>query len=297
MKTAFLGLGVMGGYMSANLATAGYSVNVWNRTPNRPGVKIALEVGANLVSSIQEAVTDVDIICTCVGDIPDVEAVILGENGVIHFAKSGAIVIDFSTIGSAAARLISEQLKPANLHFLDAPVSGGDIGAKNGTLTIMVGGDENIFKMAQPILQTLGKNIQYCGTVGSGQAVKLCNQILASLNMVGICEAILLAEKQGINPNLMVEICSTGAAGSWALSNLGLKVAHGDFEPGFMIKHILKDLRIVQETLDSDPSLPGTELANHLFKRVQNLDPEFGENQGTQAMIRAYKEGENPNRS
>jgi 3-hydroxyisobutyrate dehydrogenase len=293
MKTAFLGLGVMGGYMSANLAKAGYFVNVWNRTPNRPGVKIALDAGAHLVSSIQEAVTDVDIICTCVGDIPDVEAVILGENGVIHFAKPGAIVIDFSTIGSAAARLISKHLEPANIHFLDAPVSGGDIGAKNGTLTIMVGGDQNTFEISKPILQTMGKNIRYCGNVGSGQAVKLCNQILASLNMVGICEAILLAEKQGIDPNLMVEICSTGAAGSWALSNLGLKVAHGDFEPGFMIKHILKDLRIVQETLDSDLSLPGTELANHLFKIVQNLDPELGENQGTQAMIRAYKEGEN----
>jgi 3-hydroxyisobutyrate dehydrogenase len=293
MKTAFLGLGVMGGYMSANLATAGYSVNAWNRTPNRPGVKIALEAGANLVASIQEAVTDVDIICTCVGDIPDVEAVILGENGVIHFAKTGAIVIDFSTIGSAAARLISEQLEPAKIQFLDAPVSGGDIGAKNGTLTIMVGGDENTFEISKPILQTMGKNIRYCGSVGSGQAVKLCNQILASLNMIGICEAILLAEQQGIDPNLMVEICSTGAAGSWALSNLGLKVAHGDFEPGFMIKHILKDLRIVQETLHSDLSLPGTELANHLFKIVQNLDPELGKNQGTQAMIRAYKEGEN----
>ena len=293
MKTAFLGLGVMGGYMSANLATAGYSVNAWNRTPNRPGVKIALEAGANLVSSIQEAVTDVDIICTCVGDIPDVEAVILGKNGVIHFAKPGAIVIDFSTIGSAAARLISEQLEPAKIQFLDAPVSGGDIGAKNGTLTIMVGGDENTFEISKPILQTMGKNIRYCGSVGSGQAVKLCNQILASLNMIGICEAILLAEQQGIDPNLMVEICSTGAAGSWALSNLGLKVAHGDFEPGFMIKHILKDLRIVQETLHSDLSLPGTELANHLFKIVQNLDPELGKNQGTQAMIRAYKEGEN----
>ncbi|HBK21251.1 MAG TPA: oxidoreductase [Planktothrix sp. UBA10369] len=292
MKTAFLGLGVMGGYMSANLARSGYSVNVWNRTSDRPGVKIAWEAGANLVHSIQEAVTDVDIICTCVGDIPDVEAVILGENGIIHFAKPGAVIIDFSTIGSEAARNISQQLEPAQIQFLDAPVSGGDIGAKNGTLTIMVGGDENTFKTCKPILETMGKNIRYCGKVGSGQAVKLCNQILCSLNLVGICEAMLLAEKQGIDPNLVVEICSTGAAGSWALSNLGLKVAHGDFEPGFMIKHILKDLRIVQETLNCDPSLPGIELADHLFKIVQKLDQGLGENQGTQAMIRAYKEGE-----
>ena len=292
MKTAFLGLGVMGGPMSVNLAASGYSVKAWNRTSDRLGVKIASEAGANIVSSIQEAVTDVDIIFTCVGDIPDVEAVILGEKGIINFAKPGAIVIDFSTIGSEAARRIAQQLEPHQIKFLDAPVSGGDIGAKNGTLTIMVGGDQNTFETAKPLLETMGKTIRYCGKVGSGQAVKLCNQVLASLNMVGICEALLLAEKQGIDPNLVVEICSTGAAGSWALSNLGLKVANSDFEPGFMIKHILKDLRIVQETLNCDPALPGTELADYLFKIVQKLDQGFGENQGTQAMIRAYKEAD-----
>ncbi|MCB8758270.1 NAD(P)-dependent oxidoreductase [Planktothrix agardhii 1029] len=292
MKTAFLGLGVMGGPMSVNLAASGYSVKAWNRTSDRLGVKIASEAGANIVSSIQEAVTDVDIIFTCVGDIPDVEAVILGEKGIINFAKPGAIVIDFSTIGSEAARRISQQLEPAKIQFLDAPVSGGDIGAKNGTLTIMVGGDQNTFETVKPLLETMGKTIRYCGKIGSGQGVKLCNQVLASLNMVGICEALLLAQKQGIDPNLVVEICSTGAAGSWALSNLGLKVAEGDFEPGFMIKHILKDLRIVQETLNCDPALPGTELADYLFKIVQKLDQGFGENQGTQAMIRAYKEAD-----
>jgi 3-hydroxyisobutyrate dehydrogenase len=292
MKTAFLGLGVMGGPMSVNLAASGYSVKAWNRTSDRLGVKIASEAGANIVSSIQEAVTDVDIIFTCVGDIPDVEAVILGEKGIINFAKPGAIVIDFSTIGSEAARRISQQLEPAKIQFLDAPVSGGDIGAKNGTLTIMVGGDQNTFETVKPLLETMGKTIRYCGKVGSGQGVKLCNQVLASLNMVGICEALLLAQKQGIDPNLVVEICSTGAAGSWALSNLGLKVAEGDFEPGFMIKHILKDFRIVQETLNCDPALPGTELADYLFKIVQKLDQGFGENQGTQAMIRAYKEAD-----
>ena len=292
MKTAFLGLGVMGGFMGANLAVSGYFVQAWNRTSDRPGVKIASEAGANIVSSIQEAVTDVDLIFTCVGDIPDVEAVILGEKGIINFAKPGAIVIDFSTIGSEAARRISQQLEPAKIQFLDAPVSGGDIGAKNGTLTIMVGGDQNTFETVKPLLETMGKTIRYCGKVGSGQGVKLCNQVLASLNMVGICEALLLAQKQGIDPNLVVEICSTGAAGSWALSNLGLKVAEGDFEPGFMIKHILKDLRIVQETLNCDPALPGTELADYLFKIVQKLDQGFGENQGTQAMIRAYKEAD-----
>lgn len=288
MKVAFLGLGVMGGFMSANLAKAGFTVNGWNRTPERSGVKIASEAGVNLVNTIQEAVTNTDIICTCVGDIPDVEAVILGENGVIHSAQPGAIVIDFSTIGSEAARNLSQQLEQAQIKFLDAPVSGGDIGAKNGTLTIMVGGELETFEICQSVFAAMGKTIRYCGSVGSGQAVKLCNQILCSLNLVGVCEAMLLAQKQGIDPNLVVEICSTGAAGSWALSNLGLKVANGDFEPGFMIKHILKDLRIVQEILASDPTLPGVELADKLFKIVQELDAGNGGNQGTQAMIRAY---------
>ncbi len=290
MKIAFLGLGVMGGFMSANLAKAGFTVNGWNRTPERPGVKIALEADVNIVKTIQEAVTDADIICTCVGDIPDVEAVLLGENGVIHYAKAGSIVIDFSTIGSEAARTISQQLEQAQLKFLDAPISGGDIGAKNGTLTIMVGGELETFETCKPVFEAMGKTIRYCGLVGSGQAVKLCNQILCSLNLIGVCEAMLLAQKQGIDPQLVVDICSTGAAGSWSLSNLGLKVAHGDFEPGFMIKHIIKDLRIVQETLASDPTLPGVELADKLFKIVQELDSGTGGNQGTQAMIRAYQQ-------
>lgn len=289
MKTAFLGLGVMGGYMAANLAKGGYAVNAWNRTPNRPGIQIAVDGGANLVSSIQEAVESVDVICTCVGDVPDVEEVILGTEGVASFAKPGAIVIDFSTIGPQAARKIATELEPRQLLFLDAPISGGDIGAKNGTLTIMVGGDVAAFDTCKPLLEVMGRTIRHCGPVGSGQAVKLCNQVLCSLHMVGLCEAMVLAKKQDIDPSLVIEVCSTGAAGSWALANLGEKVADSDFAPGFMIKHIVKDLRLVQEALSSDQSFPGVELADRLFKIVQDLDSDAA-TQGTQAMIRAYTE-------
>ena len=287
-STAFLGLGVMGGYMAANLAKNGHHVKAWNRTPDRPGLKIAADGGAEIVCSIQTAVDGAEVIFTCVGDVPDVEAVILGGSGVAELAQPGTIVVDFSTIGPVAARHIATQLQSRQLPFLDAPISGGDIGAKNGTLTIMVGGDRTTFETAQPLLETMGKTIRYCGESGSGQAVKLCNQVLAALNMVGICEAMLLAKQQGIDPRLIVEVCSTGAAGSWALSNLGEKVATADFDPGFMIKHMVKDLRLVQDSLGENFNFPGVELADQLFKTVQQL--EQGAIQGTQAMIRAYQQ-------
>jgi 3-hydroxyisobutyrate dehydrogenase len=292
-QIAFLGLGVMGGYMAANLARSGYSVKAWNRTPNRPGVEVAASAGARMVSSIREAVEAADIVFSCVGDVPDVEEVILGSGGVAEFAKPGALVIDTSTIGPDAARKIAAELKKHNLRFLDAPISGGDIGAKNGTLTIMVGGEPSDFEESKPLLEVLGKSIRLCGPVGSGQAVKLCNQVLGAVHMVALCEAMQLAEQQEIDPNLIVEVCSTGAAGSWALSNLGPKIVESDFRPGFMIKHIIKDLRLVQESLKSSgQALPGVEMADRLFKLVKELDGGTGGEQGTQAMIRAYRSHE-----
>ena len=293
-KIAFLGLGVMGGYMAANLARGGYSVNAWNRTPDRPGVDMASHSGATVVSSIREAVAAADVIFSCVGDVSDVEEVILGTGGVAEFAKPGALVIDTSTIGPDAARKIGAELNKRNLRFLDAPISGGDIGAKNGTLTIMIGGSLSDFEESKPLLEVLGKTIRLCGPVGSGQAVKLCNQVLCALHMVGLCEAMQLAQQQGIDPNLVIEVCSTGAAGSWALSNLGPKIVESDMRPGFMIKHMLKDLRLVQESLESSAqTLPGVEMADHLFKLVKELDRGTGGEQGTQAMIRAYRETQN----
>lgn len=280
----------MGAPMTTNLVRKGYSVKAWNRTPNRPGVEIAQNAGAIIVSSIREAVETAEIVFTCVGDVPDVEEVILGAQGVINYAKPGTLVVDFSTIGSSAARKIGEELKKHHLHFMDAPISGGDIGAQKGTLTIMVGGDEKDFHECKPYFETMGKTIRLCGAVGSGQAVKLCNQALVSVYMVALCEAIEMAKEQGIDPNLMIEVCNTGAAGSWALANLGPKIAISDYNPGFMIKHILKDLRLVKEIMnDSQNNLPGVELADHLFKIVAEMDNGQGAEQGTQAMIRSYQ--------
>lgn len=287
-QIAFLGLGTMGSPMTVNLVKSGFRVKAWNRTPNRLGVETARKAGVTVVSSIQEAVEDADIIGTCVGDVPDVEAVLLGEEGVVKFARSGALIIDFTTIGTKAAVNIAHELQKHHLRFMDAPISGGDIGAQNGTLTIMVGGESTDFAEAKPILEAMGKTIVLCGAVGSGQSVKMCNQALCAVHMVALCEAIMMAQKQGIDPNLMIEVCSTGAAGSWALSHLASKAAASDFAPGFMIKHILKDLRLVQES--ASETLPGVTLANRLFKKVSEL--ENGAEQGTQAMLRAYRRGD-----
>jgi 3-hydroxyisobutyrate dehydrogenase len=287
-EIAFLGLGLMGGSMAANLAQKGYRVIGWNRRSDRMGVKVATEAGVIVVSSIAKAIANVKTIFTCVGDVPDVKEVILGNTGVINYARSGTLIVDMSTIGSQAAKEIATELQQRQLRFMDAPVSGGDIGAKQGTLTIMVGGDSQDFAECQPMLETMGKNITLCGAVGSGQAVKMCNQILCALNMVGLCEAIQMASHQGIDPNLIVEVCGTGAAGSWALSNLGKKIIDGDYEPGFALKHIIKDLRLVREiNQSSNNQLPGTELSDRLFKIVAAMDEGAAE-QGTQAMIRAY---------
>jgi 3-hydroxyisobutyrate dehydrogenase len=287
-KVAFLGLGVMGAPMTANLVRRGYTVSAWNRTPDRPSVAIAADAGAAIAPTLAEAV-DAEIVFTCLGDVPDVEEVILGDRGVIYHAKPQAIVVDISTIGSHAARKIGAALQQKGLRFLDAPVSGGDIGAQQGTLTIMVGGDPQDFAECKPLFEAMGKNIRLCGAVGSGQGVKLCNQVLASLHMVGLCEALKMAQQQDIDPNLVVEVCSTGAAGSWALSNLGPKIIAGDLDPGFAIRHILKDLRLVNETASASTKLPGIELATHLFKLVSELDGGKGADLGTQGMIRAYE--------
>lgn len=290
-QVAFLGLGLMGGAMAANLARHGYQVKAWNRTSDRPEVAIAEEAGATIVDSIATAVKDAEIIFSCVGDVPDVEAVLLEESGVINYVHPNALIVDMSTIGSDAAKRIGNKLEDKQLRFMDAPVSGGDIGAKNGTLTIMVGGNKADFNECKPLLEAMGKNITLCGEVGSGQAVKMCNQILCSMYMVGICEAMQLAKHQDIDPNLIVEVCGTGAAGSWALSNLGKKIIDGDYNPGFAIKHIVKDLRLVQAiNQTSEDNLLGTELADRLFKMVQAMDNGQGKEQGTQAMIRAYNQ-------
>ena len=289
LQIAYLGLGIMGSAMAANLSAAGAKLIGWNRTPGRSSAQTAENAGATIVTSLQEAVRSADIIFTCLSDVGDVESVILGKGGVAECVRKGAVVIDMTTIGPQAAKNLKAGLKKHGVRFLDAPVTGGDVGARMGTLTIMVGGDKADLEECRPYLEVIGTNIIHCGPVGSGQSVKLCNQVLCAINMVSLCESLLLAQELGIDPRLVVDVCSKGAGGSWALTNLGPRAIEADFQPGFMIKHIIKDLRLVAESLKSDRDLlPGVELADRRFKLAATTDDGKGEEQGTQAMMRAY---------
>jgi 3-hydroxyisobutyrate dehydrogenase len=295
-KIAFLGLGVMGGAMSANLVKHGYSVIGWNRSQNRPTIATFTSAGGTLAQSLQEAVSDTDVVFSCLGDVPDVTEVLIGEHGAINFAKANTLFIDTSTIGSDAAKTIGNALIDDGFRFLDAPISGGDVGARNGTLTYMVGGNPEDLQECLPLFEAMGRNIKHCGAIGSGQAVKLCNQTLVSVYMLALCETMQMAEKMDIDPQLVVDVCGSGAAGSWALTNLGMKVATGDYQAGFAIKHMLKDLRLVQEisqkinaSQDFSVDMPAIALAIQNFQKVSQLDDGQGSEQGTQAMIRAYE--------
>ena len=284
-KVAYLGMGIMGSAMAANLAKKGCQVSIWNRTPNRPGVKLAEEAGAKSHATIADAVKGCSVIFTCVSDTKDVEQVLTGPGGVSDHAESGALIVDTSTIGPQIAVKLDELLKKKNLRFLDAPVTGGDIGAKNGTLVIMVGGDEADFKKAQPLLESIGKSATWCGPAGSGQALKLCNQIFCAANMLGLSEAYALAKNFNLDLNLLPDVLGAGAGGSWALQNLGPRIAKSDLAPGFRIEDMLKDLRLIEENSNGELQLAATKLAEKQFLEAKERG---GENLGTQAMTLAY---------
>lgn len=279
-KLGYLGLGIMGLPMTLNLLKAGHAVKVWNRTAAKAAP--ALAAGATQGATPAEVCAACDIVFINVTDTPDVEAVLFGENGVIHGAKPGLIVVDNSTISPVATREFALRLKDKGIVFLDAPVSGGDIGAKNGTLSIMVGGDATAFEAIKPALAAMGKNIQRMGEVGAGQACKACNQICVLGNLSAACEAIKLARTFGLDVEQMAAVVSGGAGGSWQLQNLAPKIAKGDFAPAFMIDLALKDLEIVLESArKSGYGLPATELAQ---ERLKAAKAEGGGRQGTQAM-------------
>ena len=285
-RVGFIGLGLMGSGMSMNLLRAGFPLTVWNRT--RSKMRPLLEAGAEGAGSPREVAERSDVVIDIVTDSPDVEEVLLGPSGVVHGAKPGTIVIDMSTISPAVTRRIAEELGKEGVRMLDAPVSGGDTGARNGTLSIMVGGDPETFEECLPLFQAMGKTITHVGGHGMGQTVKLCNQILVGLNMLAVAEALIFASKAGVDLERALAAVSGGAAGSWQLTNNGAKLLRGDLEPGFKVKDYLKDLRLIMEAA-TEMKLPllGTSVVQQMYR---SLDAEGLRQKGTQAVIRAVEE-------
>jgi len=280
-----IGTGLMGAPMAANLIKAGYTVSVYNRT--RSKAEALIEQGATWCASPADVAADCGIVITIVSDSPDVEAVYLGERGVCAGLQQGTLCIDMSTISPDVARQVADAVREKGSAFLDAPVSGGRNGAEAGKLAIMVGGETNDVERARPVFDVLGKSVVHGGPVGSGQLIKLCNQILCGLNLLAVSEALTFARDVGLDPHTVLKAVSGGAAGSWALDNLGPRMLKRDFEPMFMVDLQQKDLRIVQETARQRPTpLPGTALVAQLL--AANQAAREGK-EGTQAMIKVIE--------
>jgi 3-hydroxyisobutyrate dehydrogenase len=280
-RIGFIGTGIMGKPMAANLLRAGFPVTVHNRTRSR-AESLAAQ-GARIAGSPREAAEGADVVITIVPDTPDVERVILGEDGVIGAARNGMIVIDMSTISPAATRRIAAELAARGVEMLDAPVSGGDKGAIEGTLSIMAGGKREVLDRCMPVFEAMGKKIVHCGGNGCGQVVKLCNQITIANNLLGAAEAVAFAARAGVDPMTMLDAVGAGAAGSWVVNVLGPKMASHDFAPGFMVKLQQKDLRLVmQAASELSVPLPGASLVHQLFAAVE---AEGKGTLGTQALV------------
>jgi 3-hydroxyisobutyrate dehydrogenase len=281
----FIGLGIMGQGMARNLLKAGHALTVWNRTAAKAE---ALQAeGARVAASPGELAAGCDIVFCCVSDTPDVEAVLLGEAGAIHGLRAGSLVVDMSTISPDATRAIARTLAERGVGFLDAPVSGGSEGAAKGTLSIMVGGDPEHVARAQPYFEAMGKTVTHVGPVGDGQMVKLVNQILVVVTMLGVSEALTFAQAGGLDLEKTLAAVSGGAAGSWMLSNRGPQVIADDWRPGFTIDLQQKDLRLVLDEGDrlATPML-ATSLVFNLYRVLQH-DGRGAE--GNHALIKALR--------
>ncbi|WP_159887595.1 NAD(P)-dependent oxidoreductase [Paenibacillus puerhi] len=281
----FIGIGVMGKSMAGHLLKAGYKLHVYTRTQEKAEELVA--EGAVWQDTPAGLAAASDVIITMVGYPKDVEQIYLGEQGLIAQAKPGAYLIDMTTSSPLLARRIYEAAAARGLHALDAPVSGGDVGAREGRLSIMAGGDEEAFEAVRPLLELMGTNIVLQGKAGSGQHTKMCNQIAIASNMMGVCEALAYAKASGLDPQTVLKSIETGAAGSWSLSNLAPRIIDGNFEPGFYVKHFIKDMGIALEAAkDMGLDLPGLALAESLYQRLADMG--YAE-KGTQALYKAYR--------
>ena len=285
MKIGFIGVGVMGGPMVLNLMKKGFDVSVYTRTKSK--AQAVLDAGAHWCDTVAEAAKGRDVVITIVGYPKDVEEVYFGERGIIENADTGTVLIDMTTTSPRLSQRIYTEAAKKGLPALDAPVSGGDVGAQKGTLAIMVGGDREVFDRMQPVFAAMGTNIRYQGAAGNGQHTKMANQIAISGCIAAVCEAIAYAKGCGLDPQDMFDAISTGAAGSWQMTNNGQKIIDGNFAPGFYVKHFIKDMNIAID--ESDERQMGLDVLHLVRDKYVKLAEMGGEDDGTQALIKVVE--------
>ncbi len=284
-SVGFIGLGVMGKSMAGHILKAGYEVHVYTRTKNT--AEDLVSKGAAWEDSVMALSKKSRAIITMVGYPPDVEQVYLSEDGILNHAGKGTLVMDMTTSSPDLAEKIYEKAKSAGIDALDAPVSGGDLGARNATLSIMAGGDKKAFERALPLFEIMGKNIVLQGKPGSGQHTKMANQIAIAAGMVAVCESLAYAKAAGLDPETVLQSIGAGAAASWSLNNLGPKMIAGKMEPGFYVKHFIKDMKIaVESSKRLGLQTPGLDLALSLYERIARMGHE---DKGTQALFKLFQ--------
>ena len=285
MKIAWIGTGVMGESMAGHLLDAGHELYVYNRTVSK--TENLVKRGAKLLTEIKDAPLNADVVFTMVGYPKDVEGVYLGNDGLITTAKEGRVFVDMTTSSPTIAKKISEEFAKVGASALDLPVTGGDIGAKNGTLSIMVGGDKNIYEeKVLPLVKHLGKNITYFGEAGKGQYAKLANQIAIATTMISVAESFKFAKEVGLNLEDFFKTVSTGSGGSFSMTSYGPRILKNDFKPGFFVHHFIKDMRLALEECEKmNITLPGLEAA---YKLYNELEEEVRNTNGTQAISKWY---------
>ena len=290
MRVGFIGLGIMGQPQARNLLRAGFALTVATRTAGKATRFAEENKGLGNVRAVEtpaEIARECEVIITMVTDTPDVVAVAYGADGILSSAKPGTIVIDMSTISPSVTRDLAAKALQQGIIWLDAPVSGGEKGAIEGTLTIMVGGELVGVERARPVLEAMGKRITHFGPAGNGQATKLCNQIMVAVNLLAVCETLTFARKNGLDLNLVHQALTGGAANSWALEVLGKKMIDRDFKPAFMVKLQQKDLRLVLDAASrSQTPVPTASLANQMFAAVE---ADGGGDDGTQSLVRIFE--------
>jgi 3-hydroxyisobutyrate dehydrogenase len=285
MKIGWIGIGVMGKSMAEHLQAVGHELSIFNRTKSKTALLI--EKGAQWCNTPAEVAKHAEIVFTMVGFPKDVEETYLGKDGILSGKGSCRIVVDMTTSQPGLAQTIARVASEKGISSLDAPVSGGDIGARNATLAIMVGGNKPTFDEVFSLFELMGKSIAYMGAAGAGQHTKMCNQILIAGTMIGVCESLLYASKFGLDPQAVIDIIGKGAAGSWSINNLGPRIVKGDYNPGFYVEHFIKDMGIaLKEAAAVNLSLPGLALVHQLYMAVK---AQGHGHSGTQALMLALK--------